>query len=107
MCTVNSTSVWKSRYYCKWSYRTVEGHYYRIRNVMNVHNDTNISFTPKKQHFIDKPIANDTTTIIKQLKLVIHELSSRTDEVSSVVKQVLLSALRDVNKDGILGSKIK
>ena len=60
-----------------------------------------------KQHFIDKPTANDTTTIIKQLKLVIHELSSRTDEVLSVVKQVLLSALRGVNKDGIWDSNIK
>ena len=55
--------------------------------------------TAKKQHFIDKPTASDTTTIIKQLQLVIHELSSRTDKVSCLVKQVLMSALCDINKD--------
>ena len=60
--------------------------------LMNVHNSTNISFTQKKQHFIDKPTANGTTTIMKQLKMVITELSSTTDEVSSVVKQILLPA---------------
>ena len=74
--------------------------------LMNVHNSINKSFTQKKQHFIDKPTANGTTAVMKQLKLVIPELSS-TNEVSSVVKQILLSALRDVNKEGIWDSSIK
>ena len=53
----------ESKYYfnkndCKWSYRRFESHYHGIRNAMNVQKNTKISFTTKKQHFIDKPTAN-------------------------------------------------
>ena len=66
---------------------------------------SNISLTSKKQHFNHKPTASDVVTIIKQLKFVLHEPSSSRDKFSCVVKQALLSALCDVNKDGCVAQQ--